>query len=423
MRLSKGGALMSIASLRRKRGAFLASYPRQFWLLVGGTFVNQAAFSMLWPFLTLYMTQVMDVRLTTVSLLLTVRSITSILSTVLVSPWVDRLGRKGAMAASLTGSALVFLAMSVGSGRLDVWVILLAAYGFTLPIFNIGVNAMVTDLVGEERRAPAFALIRASFNAGIAIGPIIGGLMAVISFSFVFQATALVYLLLVPFCLLLLHETNPDDALAINRFAGGYGYILRDPLFLALLSIYLLLAMAFSQVFTLLPVYLADQFRFAESQFGLLFTVNALLVVLFQVSITRATRDYPPYVVLAAGAAFYAIGITSITQGSLLVHFLLSMGVLTIGELLVSPTATTLVANMAPRDMRARYLGLLALSYPVGGGLGPIFGGFLHDAIAPVAMWYGAGSLAVASLVGFLLLSRWHTQAATTTAASHGSDI
>ena len=108
---------------------------------------------------------------------------------------------------------------------------------------------------------------------------------------------------------------------------------------------------------------------------------------------------------MTLGAMIYAVGLFSFAFGSELWHFMLSVGIVTIGELIVVPTATTLVANLAPDNMRARYLGLLSLGYPIGSGIGPVIGGFLNDAIAPVAMWYGAGMMAVIGTIGFFVLS------------------
>jgi MFS family permease len=63
--------------------------------------------------------------------------------------------------------------------------------------------------------------------------------------------------------------------------------------------------------------------------------------------------------------------------------------------------------------MRARYLGLLELGYPIGSGIGPVIGGILNDTIAPVAMWYGAGMMALIATLGFFALSRiWREKVA-----------
>ena len=78
-----------------------AGYPRQFWLLFWGKLISAAGGSMIWPFLTIYMRQQLDIPLTTVTLLFTLNSAAGLMTTFVAGPAVDRFGRKGAMFLSL----------------------------------------------------------------------------------------------------------------------------------------------------------------------------------------------------------------------------------------------------------------------------------------------------------------------------------
>ena len=53
--------------------------------------------------------------------------------------------------------------------------------------------------------------------------------------------------------------------------------------------------------------------------------------------------------------------------------------------------------------MRARYMGILTLGYPIGSGIGPVIGGYLNDTVAPVAIWYGAAVLGLIGTIGYLI--------------------
>lgn len=393
-----------------KRKTSAGGYPAQFWLLFGSLFINRATTSMMWPFLTVYMYQKLGVPLTTVALILSVRAVTSLISTTVVSPIMDRAGRKTAMVISLMASSAVFMGMAAANG-IWMWVILIAAHGLVLPIFNVGVNAMVADLVSEERRAPAYALIRMVSNAGIAIGPVIGGVLALISFELIFLITAVVYVLLAMLVISFIRETNPmQDKIKNDEDppARGYSFLLADKLFLAFCAAFILIEMGYSQMFSLLPVYVTENFGLRENQYSLLITVNAAMVVFFQYAVTRYSVRYRPFLVIAIGSALYGLGLLSIAWGSTMLHFALSVGIVTLGELLLLPTATTMIANHAPVDMRARYLGIFSIAYPLASGIGPVMGGLLNDHIAPQAIWYGAALVAVAGTFAFWRLGqRW----------------
>jgi MFS family permease len=82
------------------------------------------------------------------------------------------------------------------------------------------------------------------------------------------------------------------------------------------------------------------------------------------------------------------------------------MVILTVGEMIMIPTSTALTANLAPADMRGRYMGVYGLTWGVAMGIGPVLGGTLNDHVAPVAIWYAGLALGVIAVGGFLLLGR-----------------
>jgi MFS family permease len=101
----------------------------------------------------------------------------------------------------------------------------------------------------------------------------------------------------------------------------------------------------------------------------------------------------------ALGAGLYAVGIGSVALGHGFWAFVASMVVVSLGEVVLVPTATTLIANLAPPAMRARYMSVYGQSWSISHGFGPVVGGFLNDQVAPRAMWLGGlgwGALAFA---------------------------
>jgi MFS family permease len=84
--------------------------------------------------------------------------------------------------------------------------------------------------------------------------------------------------------------------------------------------------------------------------------------------------------------------------------FWIAMVIMTIGELILMPTATTFVANLAPVDMRGRYMSLFALTWSVAQATGPLMGGFMSDRYGPASTWYGGAVIVSGSVLAFLLL-------------------
>ncbi len=406
-----GGAAVAeiIFSKRRwmKPRGWDRRYPRAFWLLFWGTLVSAAGGSMVWPFLTLYLRQRLAAPLTLITALLTLNAAMGLVTTMAAGWVVDRFGRKGTMGVGLLGAGLAMLGM-IPATSLLVWAALMATMGGFGPIYRVGGDAMVADLIEPSRRASAYALLRMIANLGVAIGPAIGGFVVSTSYGLAFAIGSAAQILFALLVLSGVPETRPRGSgeLRAHPWGEGYGGVLRDRPFMAFCGFYTLAGMAYALMMVLLPVYVKEGFGIPERLYGFIMATNAVMVVGLQYGVTRWAARFREPVVLAAGALCYALGVGSVALGRSFPAFLFSMVVLTLGEMLMIPTATTLTANMAPPAARGRYMGVYGLTWGVGFGAGPVIGGVLHDRLGPAATWWGGAGMALLAALGFLGLSR-----------------
>ncbi len=384
-------------------------YPRQFWLLFWGSLVSSTGASMVWPFLTIYLRHRLNIPLTLVTSLLTLNSIMGILASFIAGSVADRFGRKSVMIASLIAGTTYYFLMS-RAGTLGVFAALMGLWGAFNPLYAVGANAMIADLIPADGRMEAYALLRVVQNVGVATGPIIGGFLTTLSYSTAFTGAALAYAcfgLLIIFSLPETLSRLPGAAMERNSRLD-LSHVFHDPHFLFFVASFITTNMAASIMFTLLPVYAKENFGVPESQYSFIVTANALMVIFLQYSVTQITKRFPALPVLSVGAVFYAAGLGSISLGSSFWTFLPGMIIMSTGELIMSPTATTLTANLSPPDMRGRYMSLFGLSWPIGAGIGPVMAGFLSEKFAPVGIWYGGMVFGLISALGFLLMTlRW----------------
>jgi MFS family permease len=381
----------------------------QLWILVAGTLAGSAGQGLVWPFLTIHIREQLDVSLTTITAMFTVQSIAGFTATVLFSPLLDRLGRKLPMISGLVLNALTLLAMSQAATLWD-WVILLPVYVTVNTLFRIGSYTMVADLFPAERRAQSYALLRMGANVGIAVGPAVGGFLVTVAYALTYYLAAAIMLILAGMVWALVTETLPlarqETTPDSSAGPGGYGGLIRNHAFMSIWGYYILVQIANAMVFVLLGVYVKENFGITEDRFGFIVGTNALLVVLFQYFVTRATSRYAPLPVVALGALLYAVGMLGFALSTGFAGFLLSMVIMTAGELALVPTATALVSTIAPVAMRARYMGVFSLSFRVGAGIGPVLGGILSDQLAPVAIWYGGMAACLMAAAGYGWLAR-----------------
>jgi MFS family permease len=373
-----------------------------------GMLISTVGSSMIWPFLMIYVRQKVNMPLTQAASLMTINATAGLIAAFIAGPITDRVGRKWVMVVSLVGNGLAYFFMSNAHSYLAFAVLMMMSGSFN-PLYRVGADSMVADLITPDRRPDAYALMRMSNNAGIAIGPMIGGFLSSISFSITFYlagAGMVTYAILLA---LFAIETLPAHYQAAKGMGSlwlGYIQVLRDKKFLPFAGTFTLAQMCSMMIWVLMPVYANGIFGVPEKLYGFIPTTNALMVVFLQVYVTSITKRYRPLMVMAVGTFFYTLGVGSVALGHSFIGFWISIVIMTIGELILMPTATSYVAELAPPDMRGRYMSVVGLTWSAAMGIAPVLGGYLNDNIAPVATWYGGFMIGVVGILGFWLLSR-----------------
>jgi MFS family permease len=386
----------------------LSAYPRQFWILFFGQLVSSIGLSLVWPFMTIYVRDKLGVALTVVGLVLAANSGAGLVSQLVGGPLVDRFGRKIAMAFSLGARSVIMLGLGLAND-LASFTCLIVLSGFVGSLFNPALNSMVADMVEPDSRIEAYGLMRIVSNLGVAIGPAIGGFIATSSYLISFLAAAAASAIYFLIILLFTTETKPEVSVEHGvpaEATGGYGRLLRDFRFLAFCLTLAIMGIAYAQMMTILPVYIKEQYQIVESQFGMIMATNAAMVVLFQYPVVKLLKRVALGPALTMGALFVALGLGTVAFSSTFTMFLVSMIIVTVGELIFAPSSTAFVADVAPEAMRGRYMGVYGMSFGLTFGLAPAVGGIINDSLGPVAVWYSMAGVALLSAISFLLIGR-----------------
>lgn len=384
-------------------------YPKQFWLLFGGMMISMIGATMIWPFLLIYASKRLDMPLVQIATLMTINAAVGVAFTFVAGPVTDKFGRKWVMIFGLLANAIIYIFM-MRANTYAAFAILMALSGASSPLYRIGADAMIADLIPEIQRLEAFALIRMAKNVGVSMGPAIGGILAAISYDITFSIAAVAMLFFGLLLIFFAKETLPAQGISPTSTTDtaqkmGYKYILRDKSFVAMISLYSFGWITAALMWILLPVYANQNYGIPENIYGLIPTTNALIVIFFQIAVTKQTRRFRPLPMMAVGMFFYAIGTGSVALGRGFWGFWISIVIITIGELIIVPTSTTYVANLAHPDMRGRYMGIYNLAWSFARGAGPVMGGWLSDSFGPPAIWYGGLVVGTLSALGLLFLA------------------
>jgi len=383
-------------------------YSSQFWLMFVGLVISSTGTTMIWPFLTVYASSKLSMPMAAIMGLMSFNSVAGLVSSILAGSLVDRFGRKGVMTVGLVGAAAVY-AGYIFATQYWHFVLLLIFAGFFSPLYRVGTNVTVADVVEAEHRAHAYSITRMGHNIGVALGPILGGFVLAKSYNIGFISASLALLVYGAIVVIFIKETMPTQNAreSLREQFLIYKEALKNLRFSWMIVSHTLMEICSTFMWVMLAVHMKNNFAYNEDVYRWLPTTNALMVILLQVVITRVVQRWRDTKVMILGAMFYPISMLIIAFSNHFWGFWLSMVVLTMGELIVSPTASAYVANLAEPEKRGRYLGMFSLTWPLAMAVGPVTGGFLSDKIGITAPWLAAAVVGVLAVLSFWGLDRY----------------
>jgi MFS family permease len=270
-------------------------------------------------------------------------------------------------------------------------------------------QAMVVDLLPRDKQAEGFGLLRVFVNLSATIGPMLGGILARQSYMLLFIGDAVSSLITALIVFIVIPETKPEkqedkpEESVISTLIG-YKVVFKDSLYIIFLAVSAITVLVYMQLNSTLSVFLLTEYNFQPDGFGLLFSMNALMVVLFQFWITKRISKFAPMKMMAFGTLFYMIGFGMYGFISEIYLFFVAMAILTVGEMIVMPVSQAAVARFAPEDKRGRYMAVYGYHWSIPTLFGVLIAGLIMDYIDPNLVWYLAGILCLIAVIGFWLL-------------------
>jgi len=383
------------------------TYPRQFWIITFGVLISSSGASIIWPFQLIYISQILDKPISTIATLVSISSLFALIASPLGGTIADLAGRKRLMISAQVIHGISFLILSQAHSYFWFFVPM-ALIGVAMPLFSVGSDAMMADLVPSDKRSGAYSILRMFNNTGVAIGPAIGGVLVTQSYQTAFYAAAAGMLIFGLYLAIFTQETL--DKSLIQKETGkadiieGYLKVIKDKRFDAFVFALAIGVMAPMLLWMLLALYTKNYFGINEAQYSFIPMTNAIMCVTLQLPVTRLFSRMKPQNTIIVGMFLYAIGVGSVALMDSFWGFWSSMVLMTFGELTLIPTATKYIADISPAEYRGRYMSFYWLAWGISRATAPVLGGALHDYFAPVAIWWGGLALGITSVALLTIL-------------------
>ena len=289
--------------------AYVAQFERSLWVLSFGWFASALGFSVSIPFISIYFHSDLGLSISQIGLFFGAMAVVRSAFQIIGGEVSDRIERRFLLVDSQLIRAASFGVMALavhyqwGFWAVSISLLVNSIFG---AIFQPAANAMVADILPRAKRLDGYAITRSATNLGWACGPAMGGFLAAASYGLLFLISGIITCL--SGLILWRFLKVPSIHNLSERFRLADILVIKKDSLLAVHSILIfMLYLVVSQLIAPFSVFVVDMVGLSEKQLGLLYTLNGLMVVVFQVPMTRALSKWRFTNQLATGAYIYTI--------------------------------------------------------------------------------------------------------------------
>lgn len=385
--------------------AGVRNLPHSMWVLFYTTLINRSG-TMVIPFLVLYLTQKIGVTASEAGTALLVYGIGAFISSPITGRIADKFGALRIMKISLLGtSAAIFI-----YGFITNYYLILA-FSFIFAVINEAFRpanlSLISEIVTPTQRRISFALNRLAINAGMSIGPVVGGFLILLDYHFLFYVNAVaslaagIYLTLTPWPAIIKEESGGEESSPKPKLNTS---VLSDKKFLFFLLAITPVQLVFFQHIGGLPLYIVDDLKYSTAAFGILTAINTVLIIIAEVPLNNMMANIAYGRSMFIGALLAAIGFGAMAIARDIAPLIVSIIIWTVGEMIFFPVSAAYASEIAPPKKRGEYMGYFQMTFSFAFSAGPWLGTVVYQNYGSVVLWSGAFVTGVitAALVLFL---------------------
>lgn len=340
-------------------------FTREVWILALVTFINRAG-TMVLPFLSKYLKEDLNFTYGEVGWIMVAFGLGSMLGSWLGGKLTDKIGFYKIMIFSLFTSGILFILLQYIT---TFWGLCFGMF-VIMAISDMFRPAMFVSLslyAKPENRVRALSLIRLAVNLGFTAGPALGGLIIIgMGYQGLFWVDGSTCIIAILIFALYIKEKKKIPVTTDQSITETISKsVFKDKPFWLLLFISFVTFMVFLQIFSTLPLYHNEKFGLSEFQTGMLLSINGLLVFLLEMPIvsTLERRKTNKIKSIAIGSLFITLGYYILLLDSWVGILVISIILLTFGEIFSFPFVNAVALNRAPKGQEGKYMGFYTMSF------------------------------------------------------------
>ncbi len=302
----------------------------------------------------------------------------------------DKIGFYRIQLITLIGGGLLFILL----GQIKSYP-LICLFTFILSLVNESFrpanNTAIALYSKPENRTRSYSLNRLAINLGWAFGGTLGGIIASFNYHLLFWIDGFTNIIA---ALMLYYLLNPADQVASEPIPGELSLVkispLKDKKFKIFIGLTILYALCFYQLYSTIPVYYKDVYHMSEFYIGILMGLNGLIIVIIEmVLIFHLESKNRAMHFISHGFLLTALSfLVYIFLPFPLITALLSVILVTMGEILAMPFMNNYWTGRASSGNRGQYAGYYTMAWSLAQVLGPTGGTWIAGHWGFNSLWW-----------------------------------
>jgi len=368
---------------------------------------------MVLPFLGVYMTDQLEFSIKESGLVLSFYGVGSVIGSWLGGYFTDKFGEYRVQSTSLFLSAPLFLLIPIFTS-VEGMALIILLQSIISETFRPANSVAITKYARPENLTRAFSLNRMAINLGFSIGPALGGILSSVSYELLFITNAVGAVLAGIFYVRFfrkrhkIYQKKMKEKPIVKETTEKERSPYRDSPFLVYCLLCAIFSVCFFQFFNTIPIFYKEVAHLDQKSIGYILGYSGFIIVVLEMLVVNFADKYLTiaktllYGILMCAAAYAMLAINH--HISLI---MLSISILSVGEILVLPFMSTITALRSGKTNQGAYMGLNGMTFSISFIITPLLGTSVASDLGFNTLWIGSGVVLALAGIAMYFVVDW----------------
>lgn len=368
---------------------------------------------MVLPFLGVYMTDQLEFSIKESGLVLSFYGVGSVIGSWLGGYFTDKFGEYRVQSTSLFLSAPLFLLIPIFTS-VEGMALIILLQSIISETFRPANSVAITKYARPENLTRAFSLNRMAINLGFSIGPALGGILSSVSYELLFITNAVGAVLAGIFYVRFfrkrhkIYQKKMKEKPIVKETTEKERSPYRDSPFLVYCLLCAIFSVCFFQFFNTIPIFYKEVAHLDQKSIGYILGYSGFIIVVLEMLVVNFADKY----LTIAKTLLYGILMCAAAYAMLAINYhisliMLSISVLSVGEILVLPFMSTITALRSGKTNQGAYMGLNGMTFSISFIITPLLGTSVASDLGFNTLWIGSGVVLAFAGIAMYFVVDW----------------